>query len=61
MYQGFKKYIPFQPVSLPDRTWPHKAITKATQAPISIANNQNGISILYRKKIHTKMEVIKIR
>ena len=39
----------------------HKAITKATQAPISIANNQNGISILYRKKIHTKMEVIKIR
>ena len=39
----------------------HKAITKATQAPISIANNQNGISILYRKKIQTKMEVIKIR
>ena len=29
MYQGFKKYIPFQPVSLPDRTWPDKAITKA--------------------------------
>ena len=24
MYQGFKKYIPFQPVSLPDRTWPDK-------------------------------------
>ena len=29
MYQGYKKYIPFQPVSLPDRTWPDKAITKA--------------------------------
>ena len=29
MYQGFKKYIPFTPVSLPDRTWPDKQITKA--------------------------------
>ena len=23
MYQGCKKYIPFTPVSLPDRTWPN--------------------------------------
>lgn len=29
MYQGSKKYIPFQPVSLPDRTWPDKVIDKA--------------------------------
>ena len=29
MYQGCKKYIPFTPVSLPDRTWPDKRIEKA--------------------------------
>ena len=26
--KGCKKYIPFSPVSLPDRTWPDKVITK---------------------------------
>ena len=29
MNQGYKKYKPFQPIDLPDRTWPDKAITKA--------------------------------
>ena len=29
MYQGCKKYIPFTPVSLPDRTWPDNRIEKA--------------------------------
>ncbi len=29
MYEGCKKYIPFQPVSLPDRKWPDKVIEKA--------------------------------
>ena len=29
MYQGHEKYIPFKPVSLPDRTWPDQQITKA--------------------------------
>ena len=29
MYESFHKYIPFQPVPLPDRTWPEKVITKA--------------------------------
>ena len=29
MYQGCKKYIPFTPVSLPDRTWPKNRIEKA--------------------------------
>ena len=29
MYQGFKKYIPFQPIQLKDRQWPDKVITKA--------------------------------
>lgn len=29
MYQGCKKYIPFTPVSLPDRTWPTNRIEKA--------------------------------
>ena len=29
MYQGYKKYIPFTPVSLPDRTWPDQKIEKA--------------------------------
>ena len=29
MYQGYQKYIPFQPVSLPDRQWPDKVIEKA--------------------------------
>lgn len=28
MYQGSKKYIPFRPVALPDRTWPDKVIDK---------------------------------
>ena len=27
--KGCKKYIPFSPVPLPDRTWPDKVITKA--------------------------------
>ncbi len=29
MNNGFKKYIPFQPIVLPDRTWPDKVIEKA--------------------------------
>ena len=29
MYQGCKKYIPFSPVSLPDRSWPNNRIEKA--------------------------------
>ena len=29
MYQGCKKYIPFTPVSLPDRTWPDRLIERA--------------------------------
>ncbi len=29
LYEGCKKYIPFTPVKLPDRTWPDKTITKA--------------------------------
>lgn len=29
MYEGCKKYIPFTPIHLPDRTWPDKVITKA--------------------------------
>ena len=29
MYQGCKKYIPFAPVSLSDRTWPNNRIEKA--------------------------------
>lgn len=29
MYEGCKKYIPFQPVSLPDRTWPDQILNKA--------------------------------
>lgn len=29
MYEGCKKYIPFKPIALPDRTWPDKVIEKA--------------------------------
>lgn len=29
MYQGYQKYVPFTPVSLPDRTWPDQRIEKA--------------------------------
>ncbi len=29
MNEGYKKYVPFKPVKLPDRTWPDKTITKA--------------------------------
>ncbi len=29
MKQGYEKYIPFQPVALPDRQWPDKIIEKA--------------------------------
>ena len=29
MEQGFQKYIPFHPVSLPERQWPNKVIEKA--------------------------------
>ena len=29
MKKGYEKYTPFQPINLPDRTWPSKVITKA--------------------------------
>ena len=29
MKKGFEKYFPFEPVKLPDRTWPDKVIEKA--------------------------------
>lgn len=29
MLKGYKKYIPFKPINIPDRTWPNKTITKA--------------------------------
>lgn len=29
MFEAYKKYIPFKPIHLPDRTWPDKVITKA--------------------------------
>ncbi len=29
MKQSYEKYIPFTPISLPDRTWPDKRLTKA--------------------------------
>lgn len=29
MLKGYKKYIPFTPINIPDRTWPDKVITKA--------------------------------
>lgn len=29
MLKGYKKYIPFKPIDIPDRTWPDKVITKA--------------------------------
>jgi len=29
MSYDYRKYKPFPPVSLPDRTWPEKTITKA--------------------------------
>lgn len=29
MLKGYKKYIPFKPINIPDRTWPDKTITKA--------------------------------
>ena len=29
MLEGYKKYIPFKPINIPDRTWPDKVITKA--------------------------------
>lgn len=29
MLSGYKKYIPFNPINIPDRTWPDKVITEA--------------------------------
>ena len=29
MLKGYKKYIPFKPINIPDRTWPDNTITKA--------------------------------
>ena len=29
MLNGFRKYTPFKPINIPDRTWPDKVITKA--------------------------------
>lgn len=29
MFEGCKKYVPFKPINIPDRTWPDKVIEKA--------------------------------
>jgi hypothetical protein len=36
MYQGCKKYIPFHPISLPDRQWPDKVIDKPPSGAVWI-------------------------
>ena len=29
MNEGYKKYVGFKPIDIPDRQWPNKQITKA--------------------------------
>ena len=59
MNQGFKKYAPFQPVTLPDRTWPD---TKITKAPIwcSVDLRDGNQALVNPMSVQQKIDFFKL-
>ena len=59
MNQGCKKYIPFTPISLPDRTWPDKRIEKA---PIwcSVDLRDGNQALVTPMNLQEKLEFFKL-
>ena len=59
MNPGCKKYIPFTPVSLPDRTWPDKKIEKA---PVwcSVDLRDGNQALVTPMNLHEKLEYFKL-
>ena len=60
MKSGYRKYLPFQPVALPDRKWPDRKIEKApvwcsvdlrdgNQALVNPMNLEEKLSFFQRK------------
>ena len=59
MYQGCKKYIPFVPVSLPDRTWPNNRIEKAP-AWCSVDLRDGNQALVTPMNLQEKLEFFKL-
>ena len=59
MKKGFEKYIPFEPVKLPDRTWPDKVIEKA---PIwcSVDLRDGNQALVIPMSLEQKVEFFKL-
>lgn len=58
MLKGYKKYIPFKPVSIPDRTWPDKVITKAP-AWCSVDLRDGNQALVDPMNLEEKLELFK--
>ena len=58
MNQGYKKYVGFKPINIPDRTWPDKVIEKA---PIwcSVDMRDGNQSIVDPMNLQEKLEFFK--
>lgn len=58
MLKGYKKYIPFKPINIPDRTWPDKVITKA---PVwcSVDLRDGNQALVDPMNIEEKLELFK--
>ncbi len=58
MNQGYKKYVAFKPINIPDRTWPDTPITKA---PIwcSVDMRDGNQSIVDPMNLQEKLEFFK--
>lgn len=58
MLDGYKKYIPFKPINIPDRTWPDKVITKA---PIwcSVDMRDGNQALVDPMNLQEKLELFK--
>ena len=57
MYQGCKKYIPFVPVSLPNRTWPNNRIEKA---PTSVDLRDGNQALVTPMNLQEKLDFFKL-
>ena len=59
MKPGYQKYIPYEPISLPARTWPDKRITKA---PVwcSVDLRDGNQSLVVPMSLEEKLEFYEI-
>ena len=59
MYQGCKKYIPFVPVSLPNRTWPNNRIEKAPTW-CSVDLRDGNLALVTPMNLQEKLDFFKL-